>query len=126
MEQGKELLLQVPVHVNQEVAATDKVELGKWRIFDDILLGKDQHVADAFVDTVRAAVWFCRKKSGQPFRQDVCGNIGRIDAGAGRGNRPAVDVGSEYLHLETLLQRLYALLQEDGDGICLLAGGASL
>ena len=47
VEQGNELLLQVAAHIDQQVAATDQVEFGEGRILDHVLLGKDQHVADA-------------------------------------------------------------------------------
>ncbi len=103
VEQGNELLLQVPAHIDQEVAATDQVELGERRVFDHVLLGKDQHVADAFVDAIGAAAGLGREKPRQPLRRDVGGDAGRIEAGAGRGNRLAVNVGGEDLHLETLL-----------------------
>ncbi len=49
MKQRNELLLQVPAHVNHEVAATDEIKPGERRVLDHILLGEDQHVADVFV-----------------------------------------------------------------------------
>ena len=97
MKQGDELLLQVAAHIDQKVAATDEVEFGEGRVFDHILLGKDQHVADAFVDAVGAALGFGREETRQPLRRDVGGDAGRIDAGPGRGNGLAVDVGGEDL-----------------------------
>ena len=53
---GSLLFLQFLAQINQEIAATDKVKSGKWRIFDYILFGKNQHVADVFVDAISAAV----------------------------------------------------------------------
>ena len=105
MEEGNEFLLQVAAHIDQEVAAADQIEFGEGRVFDHILPGKDHHVADAFVDAVGAAVRLSREKARQPFRRDV-----GDDAGPGRGNHLAVNVGSEDLHLVTLFQRLQALL----------------
>ena len=63
VEQGDELLLQFPAHIDQQVAATDQVEFGERRVFDHVLLGKDHHVADAFVDAVGAAVRLLGRKS---------------------------------------------------------------
>ena len=83
VEQRDELLLQVPAHIDQQVAATDQVEFGERRVFDHVLLGKDQHVADAFVDAVGAAVRLLGEKARQPFRRDVGGDAGGIEAGAG-------------------------------------------
>ena len=125
VEQGHELLLQVAAHIDEQIAAADEVDFGEGGIFDDVVLGKDQHVAEAFVDAVGAAVGFGRKEPRQPFRRDVRGDAGRIEAGAGCGDCAAVDVGGEDLHPVILLEQLQALLQEDGDGIGLLAGGAS-
>jgi hypothetical protein len=67
-------------------------------MLDDVLLGKHQHVPDAFVDAVRAAVGRGRKKARQPFLRKVGNNAGRIDADSRRGDRLAVDVGGEDLH----------------------------
>ncbi len=111
VEQGNELLLQVSAHIDQEVAAADEVEPGEGRILDHVLLGKDQHVADALVDAVGAAAGLGREEARQPLRRDVGGDAGRIEAGPGRGNGLAVDVGGEDLHLEILFQRLQALLR---------------
>ena len=125
VEQGNELLLQFPSHIDQQIAATDQVEFGERRVFDHVLLGEDHHVADALVDAVGAAVRLLGEKARQPFRRDVGGNAGRIDAGAGAVDGPAVNVGGKHLQLETLLQLLHALLEQDGEGIGFLAGGTA-
>src|ERR1039458_9780681 len=125
VEQGNERLLQVLADIDQQVAATDQVEFGKRRVFDHVLLGKDQQVADAFVDAIGAAAGLGREEPGQPLRREVGGDAGRIEAGAGRGNRLTVNVGGEDLHRETLLHRHLTLGQQDGDGIGFLAGGAA-
>jgi hypothetical protein len=55
VKQGDEFLLQVAAQIDQGASATDEIEFGERRIFDDVLLGKDQHVADTFVYPVSAA-----------------------------------------------------------------------
>ena len=96
--------LQFRVHINEQVTASDQVESGKGRVFDDVLLGKDQHVADAFVDAVGVAVGLGAEKARQSFRGDVGGNVGRIQATAGGDDCPAVNVGGEKLHHEVLFE----------------------
>ena len=83
VEQGHELLLEIPAHIDQQVAATDQVQFGKRRVFDHVLLGKDQYVAEAFVDAIGRAVRLLDEKSRQSFRRNVGGDAGGIDAGAG-------------------------------------------
>ncbi len=125
VQQGNQLLLQFRAHIDQHVAATDQVEFGKGRVLDDVLLGKDHQIADAFVDAVGAAVRLLEEKARQPVRRDVGGDTGRVNAGAGMSDGVAVNVGGEHLHFEILLQFLHALLQQDGDGIGFLAGGTA-
>ena len=65
------------------------------------------------------------KKAGQPFRRNIGGDAGRIEAGAGYCNRLAVNIGGEYLHFAILFQRLQVLGEQNGDGVRLLAGGTT-
>ena len=123
MEHGNKLLLQIAAHIDQEVATTNEIKFGEGRIFDHVMLGKNHHVANAFVDSVGAAVRLGYKKTRHPFPRKVCGDAGRIKAGTGCGNRLTVYVGGENLHLETLFHRLLALGKQNGQGISLLAGG---
>jgi len=64
------------------------------------------------------------EKALQPIRRDVGGDAGRVNTGPGDIDGLAVNVRGKYLHLEGLVKRLQALLEQDGDGIGLLAGGA--
>ena len=124
MEQRNELFLQIAAQVDQQVAATDQVQLGEGRILDHVLLGENQHVANVFFDAKDAVIRLGREEARQPLRRKVGGDGGRIDAGAGRGNGVAVDVRGKHLHIEVLFHRLLAFGQEDGQGIGLLSGGA--
>ena len=125
MEQRQDFLLQVPAHIDQQIAATDQIEPGERRVFDQVLLRKDQHVAEFFADAVGRAVRLRREKPRQPLRQNVGRDAGGIETGAGLFNGLAIDVRGEHLHLETPLHPFHVLLQEDGDGIGLLSAGTA-
>ena len=47
---GDEFFLQVAVHINKQIATTEQVESGERRVFNDILLGEYQHVANVLID----------------------------------------------------------------------------
>ena len=67
MKQGNQFFLQVRVHIDEQVAAADQVELGKRRVPDQIMLRKDQHVTDAFVHPVNTAIRFSDEKPRESF-----------------------------------------------------------
>jgi hypothetical protein len=62
MEQADELLLQVPVQIDQQIAAADQIQIGERRVLDDVLLGKDQQIADGFPGAIEATVLVQGKK----------------------------------------------------------------
>ena len=95
VEKRDELLLQLRAQVDQQIAATEQIELGKGRILDDVLLGEDQQVAEAFMDAIAAAIGFGGEEARQAFGRKIGGDAGRITAGAGRGDGPAVDIRGE-------------------------------
>ena len=68
---------------------------------------------------------FNREKPGEPLRREVGGDAARIQACPGRGNRLAINIGGEHLHLIAPLQYRHAFLQQDGEGIGFFAGGAA-
>ena len=124
MEQGNEFFLQFRAHIDQEVAATDEVELGKRRVACQIMLGKDQHVANDFMDA-EAAAGFGREEPGKSFSGNIGGDFGGKQAGPGGGNGAGVNVGGEYLRIEFFFQSFLPFGEQDGDGIGFLPGGAT-
>ena len=68
-----------------------------------------------FIDPVGAAIGLGGKETGQPLGADIGGDAGRIETGAGRGDRLAVDVGGKDLHGMAPMQFVELLLQEDGE-----------
>ena len=123
VEERQHLLLQCGIHIDQQVAAADQVDPGERWIPDHVLLGEDQHIADGLVDVIGAVP--LGEETGQALRGDVGRDAVGIDAGAGGLDGLAVDVGSEDLGLVTPLHPLHLLAEEDGDGVGLLAGGAT-
>jgi hypothetical protein len=75
-----------PFRVDHQVAATDQVESGERRVADQVMLGKNQQVADAFVDTVAPLFsGSVDEEARQPLRRQVAGNAGWIESGAASG-----------------------------------------
>ncbi|MNQ72786.1 hypothetical protein D3C85_874980 [compost metagenome] len=122
VEQRNDLLLQFRAQIDQQIATTDQIQPGKRGVLDQILLGKDQHVADAFMNAIAASIGFQGEKPLQPFRADVGRHAGRINTGACRSNRLTVDISGEHLNPVILLEGFAVFLQENGQGIGLLAG----
>ena len=124
MKQGDELLLQLAAHIDQQVAATDQIEFGERRILDHVLLGKDQQIADDLVDAI-GAVRILAEKARQPLGRDIGGDAGGKDAAAGLFDGLLSMSVAKTCTLKVLSQRLQMLLEQDGDGIGLLAGGTA-
>ena len=55
MKQGDETLLQVGVQVNEQIATANERKFRERGIFDDIQFGKDEQIADDFMNAIRAA-----------------------------------------------------------------------
>jgi hypothetical protein len=126
VEQRHEPLLQLRAHINEEVAAANQIEFRKWRVFDDVVLGKNEHVADDLMDAVGSAVGlFLLEKVGQPLRRNVRDDTGWVNADAGLFDRFTVDIGGENLHLEALLLIFHVFAQQHRNGIGFLAGGTA-
>jgi hypothetical protein len=68
MKERNNLFLQSRVHIDQQITTTDQIEFGKRRVLDHIVLRKDDHVADAFMDAEKTSVGFLRKVAFQTFR----------------------------------------------------------
>jgi hypothetical protein len=54
MKHAQDFFLQFRFEVNQQVAAADQVDFGKRRVVDQVMDRKNEVVADAFFDVIRA------------------------------------------------------------------------
>jgi hypothetical protein len=125
VKQRKEFLLQLRGEVDQQVAAAQNIQLGKGRVHDEALRGKDHHFPDLRAHPV--AAFHRGKEPFQPLRRYVGGNIRGINALAGLVNRVLVQVGGKDGQRKFLwgLDLLHRLLEHHGQGIGLLPGGAA-
>ena len=122
VKQRQELFLQFRGQIDQQVAADQDIQLGKGGIHDDVLGGEGHHLADLFADPV--VVVLQDKKTLQPFRRDIHGDVGRIDPLAGLVDRIPVKVGGKDLQRDVLglFGLFHRLLEDDRQRIGLLTG----
>ena len=52
VKEGDQFLLQIGVQIDQEIAATEQVKFGECRVFVDVMFGKDQEIANRFIDAI--------------------------------------------------------------------------
>ena len=123
---GDQAVLLFRLEVDHQVAATEQVELGKGRVLDHALHGEHDHLAQLFPDLVAAIrAFFAGEAAVQALGRQVLGDAGRIAAGAGGVDGLVVEVGGVDQHLEIPPGLVHQLAQQDGDGIGLLAAGAT-
>ena len=119
MERWQDLALERCAQIDEQVSATDQVQIGKRRINHHVLPGEDAHLTDAFVDAV-AALRF-EEEPLQPLRGKVSLDGIGIDSRARFLQGRVMDVRAENLQGMMPLAVAHELHQCDGDGIHLLA-----
>ena len=122
MEDRDDLSLHGRPKIDQNIAATDRIDLGDGWILDQILLGKDAHRPQGVIDAV--FTFGHGKEAVQALARDVLGNALRVYAGAGPLEGRLVDVRGQDLDRECDRRFLQVLHQGYGQGICFLAGRA--
>ncbi|XXU91230.1 hypothetical protein WME85_26990 [Sorangium sp. So ce1153] len=114
--------LEVAREVDEDVAAQHEVEVRERGALAEVVLAEDGEVADALLHLV-AAVERDEVAVDELVRQVLDG--GRpVDPAAGEGDRLAVDVGREDADVEAVELVAEQLADQDGERVCLLAGGA--
>ena len=111
------------VQVNQQIAAADQIDSGKRRIAQHIVAG-EQHFFAHLLGHPKT-VFFKGEEMLQPDSRHIRRNGRRIQAVAGEGNRPVVNIGCKHLKLRPAALQLHLFFKQQGDGIGLLAGGAA-
>src|SRR5437879_7236234 len=82
MKQGDDLLLEVRLQVDKQVAAADQIELGKGSVADQVLDGKDDRLAQRLGDLVIMVIEL-GEKSAKQIGWHVGGDAFRVDPAAG-------------------------------------------
>jgi hypothetical protein len=126
MEQGQQLFLEISGQIYEEVSATEDIQLGEWRVHDEILRGEDHHLPDILLDPIAARLLPGEKKI-KTLGRYLSSDVRKVHALAGLFDALCVYVRRKYLDLEAaLFPKLFKALQEcDSDGVGLFASGAA-
>ncbi len=123
VKEREELLLHVPLKIDQQVPAGDKVEMNEGWILERAVMGEEHHVPDLLPDpVVRALV---DEKPPQPVWRDIGLDGLRVAPFARGGERPCVEIGAENLHRGHHLPPFRLLDHHHGEAVGLLARGAA-
>ncbi len=123
MEDGVDLLLQRPLHVDEQVAAADQVEPHEGRLLQHAV-GREQHqFAQVLADAVMRAL--VDEEAAEPLLGHVGLDGARIAAFPRHGERALVEVRGEDLDGDEELAPAHLLEEQHGDAVGLLARGAA-
>ena len=73
--------LQTGPQIDQNVTAADEIEIRERGVPGEVMLGKNAHLPDGFVDLIAAV--HLDKETLQTFRRETLGNVLRVSAGPG-------------------------------------------
>lgn len=123
MKHRDHALLKHGFEIDQDVAATDQVQLGERRIFCQVLPREHAQVAHGLVDLVSAVVF--HEELFQALGRHVGADIFEVNARPGLFDCFLADVGSKDLDRQVLLLQAQELEQRDRNGIHFFPGGAA-
>ena len=102
VEQRNQLFLQFNPEINQQVSTGEDVQPSKWRVHDDVLGCKDNHVTNFFVDAIARPIG--AKKMGKAFCRNINDTMGWVETNARQVNRILIDIRGKNLQSEPLLE----------------------
>ncbi len=123
VEKVEEVLLQLALHVNQQVATADEVEPGERRVAQHAMSGEKHRLAKIAVDPVVVAL--SGKKAYEPLARNLGGNRGRVQSFTRDAQRALVEIGGKYLNLGRIGERVRILRRKYRQRIRFLSRGAS-
>ena len=95
MEREEQFSLQTGIEVDHHVAATDEVHARERGVYDQVLLGENDALAQVLDDAV--AIFLLDKKLSQALGRDILGERLGVEALAGFFEEFLVEVGREDL-----------------------------
>ena len=123
VKRGKHVLLGRPLQVDQEVAADDQVELGKGRVLQQVMRGKEDQVAHLRPHLVVAVL--VHEEARQARRGHVGGDGFRIDAFARKVQRQLAQVGGKDLDMRRPVELAGIFQEQHGGAVGFFSGGAA-
>ena len=123
MECTADLLLQVAVEIDQNVAAGDEIDAREGRVFEQVVDREQHQVAQFLAHAVVVAL--AREEAAQTLLADVRLDRGRIASFPRDGERAGVEIGAENLDRGTQLVARGFLQQQHADRIGFLTGRAA-
>jgi hypothetical protein len=123
MEYRNHPILQIVIHVNQQIPARDQVDAGERRIAYQAVGGKRAEFAHLLAD--RVAVGAFGKKPRSPFGRNAVQQGRRKTSGPGGADRDLIDIAGEYLDFGNGGQGVHVLAQQYRQRVCLFPGGTS-
>lgn len=116
-------MLQGGFEVNQEIAATNKIDAREGGIGDEVLAGEDDHLAEGFGDAV--AAFLLDKKAAEAFGRDILGERLGVKRVPGFVQEGVIEVGGKDLEFASAGSVLRGFREGHGDGVGFLAGGTA-
>ena len=123
MEDRQDPLLQGQVQVDQHIAATDQIQMGKGRIVGEVVPRKDTQVPDRLADLVMMID--AHEEMAEPFLRHVHLDVVRVNSRPGLLQGGVVDVGGQDLDGDGIGPAAQELQQANGQGVNFLAGGTA-
>ena len=123
MEQRHYLVLRVRAQVNKQVAARDQIDMRERGIAQNILLRKNDLLADLPGDP--QVTVFLHEKTCQQLGRDVRDDALREKSTASPFDGALIHIGRENLHVPLLIASCYEFLHEHGDRVSLFPCGTS-
>ncbi len=119
MEGRDKTVLEFRLKIDEEVTAAEEVEPGKGGILDHVLYRKDDHLPDLFFYPEPGLL--LDKKTPEPFRGDIDGDVCRVDPATGNRDRILIDIRAVDLDPERVPGLVKAFTEDHRDRVGFLA-----
>ena len=123
VEEREDLFLKFGGEIDEDVSTGNQIELGKWRILDQALRRKNEHLSNRLADPI-APVLLEVEVPLETVRCQVCPDIGGIPPGARCLDGTLVDVRAENLDMEVMRQLRHDLVEQNRDRVRFLTAAA--